>query len=503
LLAGMRLDARTSVRYSPFPPFRRVSLAALDHLVWLPVVAIAVGIALRVWVLASPLGSLDADEAVRGLMARHVLEGEFSVFFWLQAYAGSQDALITAVLFALLGSTTLVLKLEPLLLYALAAILVWRIGRRALDERAARLAAAVFWVWPPFLVWFSTKALYGFGLVCSLVVVLLVLRLAERPTRVDAGALGLALGLGWWAVAQMLLLLVLPFLAWLAVRRPAVLRLAWIAGLGFFVGAAPWLAWNATNDWLSLRVRPDAGVESGYLERLIDTVTVVLPTWLGLRVPYSLDWLVGEGLGAAVFILAVLGFAYALVRWPPRLRVLLATVALFPFAVALSPFAYYVDTPRYVVAIAPAIALLLGALLARHRTLAVAGITIAVALSVAGLVRLERDGLHVIGHDRGGIPKDITPLIALLERERVDRVLADYWIAYRITFESDERVIATSTGFVRYAPHDRLVRAAKFPAHVYLPRDPREAAQRAELEARGYRRVESGRFVVYLPPRPA
>ena len=499
----MNLDTRTSVRYSPFSPLARVRLSSIDHVAWLLALGVAVGVGLRIWVLASPLGTLDADEAVRGLMARHVLDGEFSVFFWLQAYAGSQDALLTAALFALFGSSTLALKVEPLVLYAIAAVLVWRVGRRVLDEPTARLSAVLFWIWPPFLVWFSTKALYGFGLVCSLVVVLLALRLAERSSRIDAAALGLALGLGWWAVAQMMLLLVLPFLVWLAFTRPAVLRLAWISLVGFVVGAAPWLAWNASNDWLSLRLRPETGVESGYFERLVDIFTVILPTWLGLRVPYSLDWLLGRALGATAFVLLAIAFVYALVRWRPRLRVLLVTVALFPFALALSPFAYYVDTPRYVVAIAPAIALLLGALIARAPTFAVAGIALALILSVAGLARLERDGLHVIGHPHGGIPKDISPLIALLEREGANRVLADYWIAYRISFESEERVIATPTGFVRYAPHDELVRGARFPAHVYLPRDPREANARARLEARGYRRVESERFVVYLPPRQA
>ena len=61
------------------------------------------------------------------------------------------------------------------------------------------------------------------------------------------------------------------------------------------------------------------------------------------------------------------------------------------------------------------------------------------------------------------MPPDIGPLIRFLETHRATRVLADYWVAYRLSFESRERIIATSTGFVRYQPHDRLVRRSANP----------------------------------------
>jgi 4-amino-4-deoxy-L-arabinose transferase-like glycosyltransferase len=481
---------------------RRVAVSNVDVVSVAVAFGIAAGIALRVWVLRSELGALDADEAVWGLMARHALDGEFTVFFWLQAYGGSQNALLIALAFAVAGASTLAVKLVNVLLYAAAAVLVWRVGRRLVGEPAGRLSGVLFWIWPPFFVWFSTKAYaYSVGLVCALAAVVLCLRLAERPSRIDAAGLGLALGLGWWSIAQVGLILVLPWLVWLVWRRRDVLRLAWIVLPASAVGAAPWLVWNVKYDWLSLHLRPEAGVASTYADRLADFFTIVLPTWLGVRVPFSLEWLTGRALGVALVGAAVLALVYAALRRPAALAPMFVSVAVFPLVAALSPFAYYVDTPRYAVILAPALAVLFAYALSRNRTVALAAIGGALALSVAGLVRLERDGLHVLRHDRGGIPKEISPLIGLLERERATRVLADYWLAYRISFESDERVIATSTGFVRYVPHDRLVRAVPFPAHVYLPRDPAEAATRSQLLRRGYRRVRLERFVVYLPPR--
>src|SRR6267378_1345855 len=77
-------------------------------------VALLVGLALRLAVIASPLGELDGDEAVVGLMARHIaFLGDRPVFYYGQPYLGSLEAFSAAPLFLLLGSSALLLKLVP------------------------------------------------------------------------------------------------------------------------------------------------------------------------------------------------------------------------------------------------------------------------------------------------------------------------------------------------------------------------------------------------------
>jgi hypothetical protein len=192
--------------------------------------ALAVGTGLRIWILSSPLGSLDADEAITGLIARHALDGEFYVLYWLSYYGGTQEALLTAAVFAVFGSSVLALKLTALSLFIAASALAWAVGRRTVGPGAAWLGTALFWVSPAYFVWWTTKAraYYGLGLICELAVLLLVLRLRERDSRADAVMLGFTLGFGAWASLQFLLV-ALPALAWLAWRRPAAYRLAWLA----------------------------------------------------------------------------------------------------------------------------------------------------------------------------------------------------------------------------------------------------------------------------------
>jgi hypothetical protein len=464
--------------------------------------AVLVGMLLRAWVLSSDLGVLDSDEAIIGLMARHALDGEVSALVWLSPYGGSHESLLAAAVFAVAGSSVLALKLTSIAFFATAAVLVWIVGRRTVGEPAARLGAALFWLWPPFFVWFSTKArgYYGAALVCGLLVVLLALRLRERDSRIEAALLGLAVGVGAWVAGQTALLAV-PAVAWLVWQRPGVVRHGWVALPSALVGASPWLIWNARHDWIGFPPKAVAGSDTSYIERFADLFTTVLPTWLGLRLPFSLDWTLGRVVGAALTAAAVVAFVLLLVRRArdPRLGLLFVIGAAFPFLYAASSFTYYVRDPRYVVFLGPVIALLVGRALAAHWATAALGLALAAGLSLTGLVQMERQALHNLVEPGVPPPADVSPLVTVLDREGVTRVLAPYWVAYRLSFETDERILATSTGFVRHAETDRIVRSDPAAAHVFVVGSRAEATARPRLEARRQHRLRADGWVVYLP----
>ena len=326
-----------------------------------------------------------------------------------------------------------------------------------------------------------------------------MLRLRERDSKRDAALLGLVLGLSVWATLQAFLLAA-PALAWLAWRRPAAYRLALYALPGFVLGALPWLAWNATHGWNAVLPRSVAGEETTYFERLWDLFSIVLPEWLGVRLPYSLDWTPGRLVGVFVVTVALFAFVVLIVRRPSRLEPLLVVGAAFPFLYAASSFTFFVDEPRYLVFVAPVPALLLGAGLVRAGP-AVAGIALAAAvgLTLTGLVQLERQGRY----SPLRVPADIDPVLETLERHHVRHVLANYWIAYRITFESDERIIASPSGFWRYRPYHDAVAADARPGRVFLEGSAVERRERPALVRRGYERLLVDGFVVYVPDRRA
>ena len=193
--------ARGRVREPPMTAPAATAAPVSELRRWaLPSIAIAgaaIGAGLRLWGLLSPQGALDADEAVVGLMARGILHGRLPVFFPGQGYGGSQEAFLAAPLVAIFGLNAAAIRAVPILLWLVAAVLVWRIGRRVLDERRGVLAAVLFWIWPTYFAWKSTRAhgFYGSELVLGLIIVLEVLRLRDNPRDATSS------GSGWHSAA--------------------------------------------------------------------------------------------------------------------------------------------------------------------------------------------------------------------------------------------------------------------------------------------------------------
>jgi Dolichyl-phosphate-mannose-protein mannosyltransferase len=467
------------------------------------VVAIGTGIAVRVWILRSTLlgGYFDSDEAVPGLMARHFLHGEFSTFYWGQAYGGTTEVALIAALFGVVGSSVLALRLVPMTLYAVGAVLLWRIGRRTIREPGATVAALLFWIAPAYFVFRSTRetGYQGALLVLGLAALLFALRLAERPTRRNAVGLGLALGLGWWTSIQ-IALVGLPVLVWLGWRRPKLWRLGWLIAAAAYVGAFPWLVWNFGHHWQSLHVASSARSSYGY--RLAGFFTDALPTALGLRVPWLLQWLPTPTLGKVLFAMAVGGLVFVLLRGRRSLGLVAAVALPYPFIYAASSFTADRLEPRYLVLLAPLLALLLAALIA-NGPLATLGLGAAALLAVVALVRIEDAGGIAPGAPDVRAPARLGPLLRTLEREHVTRAWADYWIAFRVTFVTHERIIVAPTYSARYPRYNQLVGQSTRSAYIFVAGTASELPQRSEMLRRRFRRIRTGDFVVYVPPPSA
>ena len=237
---------------------------------WVVAAVVLTAIALRAWILASPIGRADADEAVVGLMARSFLDGHFTVFFWAQSYGGSIEPALVAALFAVGGTSTIALKIVPMLLSGAAAVLVWRVGRRTVGEPSATAAGLLFLVYPPAFLWWSTKerGFYWVALVLGLAVLLAALRIrdaAPDPRAADVVALGFFAGLAWWTTPQSMYL-VAPVLGWLVARHHRSWRKCWPAVPAACLGALPWLEWNLRRGFPSLD-EPSPWVTSTYPDR--------------------------------------------------------------------------------------------------------------------------------------------------------------------------------------------------------------------------------------------
>jgi hypothetical protein len=486
--------------------------------------AAVAGVAVRVWADRAALGVPNADEAVVGLMVRHLTHGEFTTFYWGQAYGGTQEAILTTPLFLIAGASWLALRLVPIALNAVAALIVWRVGRRTLGEPAGAVAGALFWIWPPFNYYqlVHQLAFYASDVVYVGLLLLLALRIVERPDRLRVGLFGLVLGLGFWETAQ-IVPIVPGVVLWTIWKRPQALRHAWLAAGLAMVGALPWIVWNAGHSWQSLDQPP----YGDYLRSLRLLASPILPMMVGLRAPFSAELLLPKALTYLLYLGLIALAVYGAVKTRGRpVSVLYTVLAVFPWIYAISPKTILaLGRPRYIEVLTPILALLL-AQLATTWVRAAAVLAIAFAVSVVTVHRMDawfrgtpRTTTNAEGlgprHAIQWVPRDLSGLIGGLKVLKLDHVYADYWLAYRLDFDSHETIVATESRFKkvefvdgqavpvgdetpRYRKYEREVRSARH-GFVFYSQIVDTVPIVAALEQHGYRRHLVGSYVVYSP----
>jgi 4-amino-4-deoxy-L-arabinose transferase-like glycosyltransferase len=497
------LDLETSsvvgARSQEVQPFRAWMGPALIGLI---------GLGLRIWVVRSPLGPIDSDEAVGGLIALHFLDGDWTTFFWGQHYGGTIEALFTAPIFALLGTGPATLKIVPIAMYGLAALLTWRIGRRTVGPSAAIIAAFLLWIGSGPLVLLSTKArmFYGATLVITCTVMLLCLRLAARRSRSDMAVLGFAAGLGLWAHPSVFYASV-PIVVWLFVTRPGRLRDAPLAIPMAVLGAAPWLLYNVRNDWVGLQNTP-LPIDTSYPERFVNYFRELVPRLLGLRTYWG-EWVLGR-LGAVIFLVAVSLLIMVTLQYIRRrggpLTPLLMIVWIYPVIFAIPEPSFYVNEPRYGFFVAPAIALLAAAGLTRatrRPSLQFAAVLGVAALSAISLAVIMNFAKAHPGHWDLSPPR-LTVLADSLEARGIHKVTSEYWLAYALTFESDEDIIANPPSHVRYPPYRDAVWVAGSADYVFFRGSPEavDLIAKADEWEIAYEEILVDGFVIYRLERP-
>jgi hypothetical protein len=473
------------------------------------VLAVVVGIAFRWWVLRTGEGSTISDEAVTGLVSLDaVRRHHLHIVFPGQQYTLPFESYLMAPILAVTGASDVVLKLVAVLEWAVSAWLVGRIVGLFVGRTAARVAGALAWIGSGTLLVISTQDLAGYnsGLALSLAAVYLAARAATRspPRPWEGFVAGLCAGVAIWC-HPMFAATTLPALAvttWFHWRR---WRDWWlVTAAGGIVGLAPLLVYNVHHAFPSLAL-PDFGTPSSYRERLQIYAMQTLPRLLGFR-SHEGVWLLGGAVGKLLYATVLVAAGAGLVRAVRRSRagvVLVVATAVSPFVIGLlRPTNYYVDGRYAIVYYGPIVVGLTMTVLWLGARLRVPG---AVALVVPVLwssVLAFPFAHHLLEPNHLTPNADVDAAIAVLDNAGINRVGADYFVAIRIEWRSDERIRVATVGIplVRFPRSQQLVDTAPDfkVGYVFFPGQEHTEALRLPLEL--YDVVDAGGFKVYLPP---
>ena len=470
-------------------PFGRTTIAA---------VIVGLGIAFRLWLANGPLGHMSSDGAVVGLMALDLLHhGQLPAFYWGQVYGGSLEAILVAPWVWVFGTNTFALQMTSVLLGLASSFVTWRIARHLFRPTAAVAAGLISLFWPATLVWYGAReaGFYPLTATLGLSAVLLAVNINEQPLRRRLWlGLGLAIGVGWW-MSPNTAYYAAPIAVWLVTRGHwRQTRGILIAAAGLVVGASVWIAANVQSGFDSLHSPPWAG-SSTYLSRFGYFWRAGLPFSLGLRRPWDSRWYLGRCFGFALFVVVLVTLAVAF-RTAFRTRVPdLYLIAASPFIYATFVGNWHLYEGRYVYFIASMLPIVLG----RVMEMRVGRVVALVLVIVPGLAFM-----FDFTFNGSTIEPSTAPIAAALERAGYHTAVAEYGVAYRLTFESNERVIVIPATDDRHRAYVDLVRRST-PAYIFNSEFAAAGdGLRRALDAHGigYRVIEAGHYLAVLPSAP-
>lgn len=482
----------------------------------------------------------NSDEAVVGLMARHILQGERPGFFYGQAYMGSLDAWLNALGFAVLGESVRTMRLVQTCLWVLLVLMIFSLTRSIFHSpEAGWLATLLFGLPPVNQVLYSTVTLGGYTeallLGCG------CLYLAEK-IQADRGSstpgwapffLGLLAGLGLW-VFGFSLVFSIPAVTFACRAYYCRYRFKgnfWRGNmlllLGVILGAAPW--WGAAlQQGFSPLVRELTGSavaveQTSFLQRsashLVSLLLLGVPAGMGLRPPWSAEWILLPLIPIVLTIwLWITIHAIRLTRENESVKMLLCVLLTLFLAFVFTSFG--VDpSGRYFIPVGMVLMMLGGGILAGDQTekypwLAPVCLLILVFYQSYGAIEAVRNSPYGLttqfAPDTSISPEDREKLIAFLREQGFTTGYSDYWTSYPTAFLTEEEIILIprlpyhhdltyTTRDDRYPPYTEKVYAADQNVYVTYQNPELDRILSQKLQSAGiiWNEKELGGYRVY------
>jgi hypothetical protein len=404
-------------------------------------------------------------------------------------------------------------------LEVLAGILFYWLGlRRAFDERVANAVAILLAIGPAYTIHFSIATIGGEPMFFLSAIIFWFAQFTGLARARDWFILGILGGVGWWIHQGTVFALAAAVIVPIAGRRSELAGLHWprssiVAAIGLLIGAdailgalrslgfeTPALFFHdplleplvalllllalANFDVLRVALRFDRrlllfvlGALIGYLPVIVGTMRGVVLKSYGLSVPpmplrgtiahaitfvrHDVWMLAGGGIAALI----VIPFCVVAIVRRPRIDMPLVTLVLCVLFYLLSSRAYP-GTVRYIVSALPMVYAFAADELLRIRGGILGVLAVVVALLIPG-VRLIREvgdaRAEVYGHFGGEF--DPRPVLRTIESQHYTICYAEYWVAYKLQWVSDEQV-----RFIPYHSYDRTKAASRVLAAVPGPK---------------------------------
>lgn len=496
----------------------------------------------------------DGDEAVVGMMAKHILtKGEWPVFYYGQVYGGGGaiEAYLTAIPFAIFGPSAIALKSVALCLWLVTIALCYLFCLRQYDYTTAIFSSIILITATALIEW-HLKMRGGYAEIPLFFMAILICfnRLIEKGPNQKSWQfvlLGLLCGAAYYNLE-----IIIPFLFTLLLFSLFWRSIFWqwkpilLTGAGFLLGTSPLIIYNFSHNFINFKYIFGRGTGNGtnLFSNLFNLLTVQFPRFF-----------VGSNIGDYISnppLLAYLEYAIYFVLfvfltikiWPhatkrigslfsrataPKMDVaadmdtfLIGYLIICPLIFSVSGNIGSPETGlRYLFPLYPALAIVAARAVYwlrkdQKRVLNLTGTLSLAALILFGAINhLGYIGQTSIYDDvmlpqglvhRQTAGESISKLIDFLNQRHASRVWTTYFVQWRLIFESNEQIIASSYNLMpgadipRYLAYDSMVwQNGGHPQAIILHQEDAQLARVLEQAITEYEREVIGEYVVLIP----
>ena len=423
---------------------------------------------------------MDSDQAVTGLMARHILGGEFPFFFYGQDYCGSIEAYLVSTIFFFLGATRFTLDLTIVLESIFFILFIYYLARRIFDRETALFSALFTAISSYYLIFHSVLARAAYieiPIIGALLFIFshTILYRDERQFR-NFFFLGFLTGLGLWT--HFLILFYLPpiFLLfffkdkWFWLRRtiPFFLLGLVLGGLPLWVHNTihPLVTWHYLMDTSGGSASVSTSLKDFFLDRFPEALGVMNNETQKFFIPFfSFPFYIGY---LAIFLFLLLDHGKNLVNMikfrindNSGLDLLILFLLFFPVIFAFSGFAAG-HTSRYLVPFFSGLPILFAVFTKKLKSYSFGIALLFILLHLFSNTYDTIKVLPLISKNQTRLYQQAREndqnLFSFLRGKNIKSVYTpDYWISVQLTFDSRETIIFAQPVGDRYPLYGWLI----------------------------------------------
>lgn len=414
---------------------------------------------------------ITSDDAIPGLMAKHILNGEFPAVYWGQSYMGTLESFFQSIFIYLLGTIPLSVRIYPLLVGILFILVTYKLADEMYNRNVALISLGVLSIPTVYLSICASMVPpdnYIATVLMGSLALLFLHRILYKPITEEQRMryyilLGFLSGLGFWIQILYIDYIGVIFLFLFIHDKLFFLRKNFrIFVLFFIIGSLPLILYNITYNFDTFSIAKGVGLRQA-LNKVI-LFKAVIPVLLGMRLPIAGDnryiLSLPEYWGSILGAVYVIAFLYIIISRRKNILGLLTLSAkkVGPTEILLALIVIsaivFIRTERanswairYMLPIISAVPILLSIAVYDiwKKQKVVGGVVLGIILIIQlyGNARVYATwGSSKIVEDVLELP-DTRPLISFLDSKNITRAYAHYWISYRLTYETGERIICS------------------------------------------------------------